>query len=235
MTGGSSDLGRAVVRQLAVDGFHVIIHSYHGLADAQQLATSVEMSGGSAQAISFNLANPAATAAALGMLLAKGPVHAFVHHALTQMNTSFSKMTMLQWRYVIDTNLNGFFEISKLLAPAMTESGWGRIMAVLAPEEVTVRADCQVNDCAARGGLQGTVRALARELGGCGVTANAVAPGIIASNITDQGHDAVTIREMVPSQRAGRPEEVADLVSFLISDRAAYINGQMIAVDGGLH
>jgi 3-oxoacyl-[acyl-carrier protein] reductase len=137
-----------------------------------------------------------------------------------------------QWQRVIDVNLNGFFNVTQPLLLPMLRTRWGRIVNITSVSGQAGNRG-QVNYAAAKGGLHAATKALALEVASRGVTVNAVAPGLIDTTMA-AGFDAERIRQMVPVQRAGKPQEVADLVAFLASARAAYITGQTIAINGGM-
>jgi 3-oxoacyl-[acyl-carrier protein] reductase len=138
-----------------------------------------------------------------------------------------------QWTRVIDVSLNGFFNVTQPLLMPMIGTRWGRILSV--SSVAAIAGNCgQTNYAAAKAGLHGATKSLALELASRGITVNAVAPGIIASPMAEAAFDSETIKRMVPMKRAGRPEEVADLVGFLASDRASYISGQVISINGAM-
>jgi 3-oxoacyl-[acyl-carrier protein] reductase len=142
-------------------------------------------------------------------------------------------MSAEQWRSVVDVSLNGFFNVTQPLTMPMIRTRWGRIINISSVAGITGNRG-QVNYSAAKGALHSASKALALELASRGITVNAVAPGIIATDMIEGAFDAETIKHLVPMKRAGKPEEVADLVAFLASDRAAYISGQVISINGGM-
>lgn len=164
-------------------------------------------------------------AATAGVIAARAGVHD---------DAVFAGMTPLQWQRVIDVNLNGFYNVAQPLMLPMLRTRWGRIVAITSVAGQAGNRG-QVNYAAAKGALHAAVKSLALECASRGVTVNAVAPGIIASDMSAGAFDADAIKRMVPMQRAGQPQEVADLVAFLASDRAAYISGQTIGVNGALY
>jgi len=229
VTGGASPLGGAICRRLAADGLHVIIHAHANLARAQALAAAI----GSATAIACDITDIAATAEALAPILAAGVPQVIVHNAGTHEDAPLAAMTEAQWRGVLDVSLTGFYAVLRPTILPLIGTRWGRIVAVSSVSALLGNRG-QVNYAAAKAGLIGAVRSLSREVASRGITVNAVAPGVIASPAADAGVDARRIAEIVPMKRAGRPEEVADLVAFLCSDRAAYITGQAISINGGM-
>jgi 3-oxoacyl-[acyl-carrier protein] reductase len=142
-------------------------------------------------------------------------------------------MQPAQWHRVIDVSLNGFFHVTHALMMPMIRSRWGRIINVSSIAALTGNRG-QVNYSAAKGALNAATKSLALEVASRGITVNAVAPGIIASDMSKDAFDQPTIERMVPMKRAGTPQEVADLVSFLTSSRATYITGQIISINGGM-
>lgn len=233
ITGGSGDLGSAIARQLARDGVHVVIHSNSQLAKAEALADEIRADGGIAQALACDVADAAATRSALEGLAADQPIQIIVHSAGIHHDAPMAGMTESMWHRVLDVSLNGFFHVTQPLLLPMLRTRWGRVIAISSVAgQVGNRG--QSNYAAAKAGLHGATRSLALELASRGVTVNTVAPGIIASPMSDAAFTKETIDRLVPMKRAGKPEEVAELVAFLASDRAAYISGQLISINGGM-
>ncbi|MEO7158921.1 MAG: 3-oxoacyl-ACP reductase FabG [Polaromonas sp.] len=233
VTGGSGGIGSAICRQLAADGFHVIVHANRSLAAAQTLVAQIQAAGGHAQAQAFDVTDAAATAAALELLLADGPIQVVVNNAGIHDDAIFPGMQLRQWQQVIDVSLNGFFHVTQPLMMPMIRTRWGRIITITSVAAVAGNRG-QVNYSAAKGALHSATKSLALEVASRGITVNAVAPGIIATAMSQGSFDAPAIAQLVPMKRAGRPEEVADLVSFLASERSAYISGQVISINGGM-
>ena len=233
VTGGSGAIGAAISRRLAADGMHVIIHANRNLAAALALRDALLANGGSAQAVQFDIADAAATQAALESLLEAGTIQVLVNNAGIHDDAVFPGMRREQWQRVIDVSLHGFFNVTQPLSMPMIRSRWGRIITISSISAIIGNRG-QTNYAAAKGALHAATKSLARELASRGITVNAVAPGIIASAMSEKAFDADAIARMVPMQRAGKPEEVADLVGFLASERSAYITGQIISVNGGM-
>ena len=228
VTGGASPLGEAICRQLAADGMHVIVHANTNRARADAIAAEVR-----GEAIGCDITDVTATAAALTPVLERGPVQVLVHNAGSHADVPLAGMTEAQWRGVLDVSLTGFFAALRPLILPMMGTRWGRVVAVSSVTALLGNRG-QVNYAAAKAGLVGAVRSLSREVASRGITANAVAPGVIASPAVEAAMDVRRIAEIVPARRAGRPEEVAALVGFLCSDRAAYITGQVVSINGGM-
>jgi 3-oxoacyl-[acyl-carrier protein] reductase len=233
VTGGSGGIGAAICRRLAADGRHVIVHANRGLDKARALAAQIVADGGSAEAVAFDVTDRVATAAALEALLEAGPIQILVNNAGIHEDAVFPGMNGGQWDRVIDVSLNGFFNVTQPLTMPMMRTRWGRIVSISSVAAVAGNRG-QVNYSAAKAALLAAREALALELASRGVTVNAVAPGLIATGMIEGSFDADAVKKLVPMQRTGRPEEVADLVAFLASDQAGYISGQVISINGAM-
>ncbi|SDC93960.1 3-oxoacyl-ACP reductase FabG [Belnapia rosea] len=233
VTGGASPIGAAISRRLAAEGHEVLIHAHAGLDRAEALARELRAAGGRASAFAADLTDMPATAAVLEALLEPAPVQILVHNAGTHDDAPLAGMSEMQWRSVVDVSLNGFYAALRPLILPMIGTRWGRIIAISSISGLMGNRG-QANYAAAKAGLIGAVKTLSLEYASRGVTANAVAPGIIESPAVAAAMPRERIAQLVPAKRAGRPEEVADLVGFLASDRAGYITGQAIAISGGL-
>jgi 3-oxoacyl-[acyl-carrier protein] reductase len=233
VTGGSGDIGGAICRQLAQQGAHVIVHAHSGIARAEAVAAEIRAGGGSAEAVAFDLCNGAATRNALEKLLADGTISILVHNAGIHDDAPMAGMSEAQWRRVIDVSLHGFFHATQPLLLPMARQRRGRIVALSSVAAVLGNRG-QTNYAAAKAGLHGAVKSLAREMASRGITANVVAPGVVAGRMSEETFTPEQIKQMVPMSRAGKPEEVAALVGFLAGDTASYISGQIIGVDGAM-
>ncbi len=233
VTGASSPIGAAIATRLAADGVAVILHAHRGGERTAALAGELRQAGHAASTVAFDLTDADATAGAVAAVLAEGPVQILIHNAGTHDDVPMAGMSRERWRSVIDVSLNGFFNVTQPLLLPMLATRWGRIVAMSSLSAIMGNRG-QVNYAAAKAGLNGAVRALSLECAGRGITVNGVAPGIIASPAVEAVLSREKIAALVPMRRAGRPEEVAELVGFLASDRAAYISGQIISINGGL-
>jgi 3-oxoacyl-[acyl-carrier protein] reductase len=232
VTGGSGDIGGAICRRLAT-AHDVIVHANGRIERAQAVADAIVAAGGRASTVAFDVCDADAAGAALERLLADGPIQVLVNNAGLHDDAVFPGMRAEQWSRVIDVSLNGFFHVTQPLTMPMIRTRWGRIVNVSSIAALVGNRG-QVNYAAAKAALHGATKSLALELASRGITVNAVAPGIIAGDMSASSFDAAAIAAMVPMKRAGTPDEVADLVAFLVSREAAYITGQIISINGGI-
>lgn len=233
VTGGSGDLGAAICARLAADGLQVIVHANANLERAQATAEAIRADGGSALALAFDVADGEAARAAIEGLLGEGPIQVVVNNAGIHDDAPMAGMSEQQWKRVIDVSLHGFFHVTQPLLLPMARTRWGRIVNLSSVAAVLGNRG-QTNYAAAKAGLHGASMSLAREMASRGITVNVVAPGVIEGRMAADAFPPETIRQLVPAGRAGRPQEVADLVGFLCSDAAGYINGQVIGINGGM-
>lgn len=233
VTGGSGDIGGAIAHALAAQGCEVLVHANANPDRAQAVAQAIGDAGGKARAIAFDLTDAAATRAALDVELDHAPIDVVVHNAGIHDDAPLAGMREEQWKRVIDVSLHGFFHVTQPLLLPMARRRWGRVVA-LSSVAATLGNRGQANYAAAKSGLHGAVRSLAREMASRGITSNVIAPGVIAGAMTDGLFDDAQIKSLVPAARAGTPQEVAAVVAFLCSDAAAYVNGQVIGVNGGM-
>ena len=233
ITGASGAIGAAICRRLAAEGCFIYAHALSRLELAQKVAAEIEAQGGHAQAVAFDVTDHEASGRALRELLDAGPIQIVVNNAGIFDDVVMPGMKLEQWTRVIDVSLNGFFNVTQPLLMPMVATRWGRIVNM---SSVTALAGNrgQTNYAAAKAGLHGATRALALELASRGVTVNAVAPGVIAGTLPETLFSKDAIDRIVPMKRAGTTTEVADLVGFLASDRAGYISGQIISINGAM-
>lgn len=231
VTGASRGIGAAIAKRLAADG-HPIILNYRGNhAAAEQVAADIRGAGGEVTLAPFDVADAVATQSTIAKLLEDPrPISVLVNNAGIVRDNAFPSMSHEDWKPVIDTTLNGFYNVTHPLVMPMVGRKFGRIINLSSISGVRGNRG-QVNYSAAKAGIIGATKALAIELAKRKITVNAVAPGLIDTEMISAVPSFVV--EQIPMRRIGKPEEVAALVSFLASDQASYITGQVIRIDGG--
>lgn len=240
VTGGSRGMGRAIALKLASLGAKVAVN-YVALepqneADAQSVVESIGQGGGEAMAVEADIRKGDEVKAMADRVVERwDKIDILINNAGITRDTLILRMSEQAWDDVIETNLRGAYLCSKAALRSMIRQNWGRIISVSSVAGVIGNAG-QTNYAASKAGLIGLTKSLARELGSRGITANAVAPGFIKTQMTERLPDEVksSILSVTSLQRFGEPEEVAELVGFLATDRAAYITGQVIGIDGGM-
>jgi 3-oxoacyl-[acyl-carrier protein] reductase len=233
VTGGSGTIGAAICKRLAADGCHVYVHANGNLANAQRVSAEITAASGSARAVAFDVTSHAETAGALQDLLVDGPIQIVVNNAGIHDDAVMPGMRPDQWSRVLAVSLDGFFNVTQPLLMPMIATRWGRIVNVSSVAALAGNRG-QTNYAAAKAGLHGATKSLALELASRGITVNAIAPGIIASPMSEGAFSKTLIDQLVPMKRAGTPDEVADLAAYLASDRAGYISGQIISINGAM-
>jgi 3-oxoacyl-[acyl-carrier protein] reductase len=233
VTGGAGGIGSAVCRRLARAGAYVYVQAREARPESEALIRELASLGAGAQLLTFDLTDAAACAQGLEQVLSAGAVQVLVNNAGITDDAAFPAMQSGQWQRVLDVALLGFFHVTRALVLPMIRTRWGRIINLSSVAALKGNRG-QVNYAAAKGAMISATRALALELATRGITVNAVAPGIIATPMSAASFDAASIERLVPMQRAGTSEEVAELVGFLASDAAGYITGQVISINGGM-
>lgn len=234
ITGASRGIGRAIALRLARDGFDIWANYASGKDAAETLCREIEAMGRKATPVGFNVREGNAVKAALEPLIEQqGVPHAVVCNAGITRDGLLAMMTDDDWQSVIDTNLGGFFHITRTVMREMLRKRQGRIIAISSLSGEAGNAG-QVNYAASKAGLIGASKALAKEVAKRNITVNVVAPGFIETDMV-KDLPKEELAKMVPLQRFGKPEEVAAAVSFLASDEAAYITGAVLSVNGGMY
>ena len=232
ITGGSRGIGRAIALGLAKDGFAVWCTYVRDDKAAEETRAAVEALGAPCRLLRFDVTDGAAVRAALTPLLETTTPYALVNNAGFAKDGMFGLMSDVDWQSVLDVHLQGFFHVTRLLVPHMQRARAGRIV-VIASVSGLMGVAGQVNYSAAKAGLIGATKALARELGPRNILVNAVAPGLIETDMTrDLPVDEYC--KVIPLRRQGKAEEVAGCVRFLCSPLSSYVTGQVLAVSGGL-
>ncbi len=236
VTGASRGIGAAVAKRLAAEGAVVAVN-YAGRADAAaEVVSAIDTEGGTAAAFQADVSDPSACSKLVDDVVARfGRVEVLVNNAGITRDGLLVRMSDDDWRAVLETNLSGAFYLSRAVGKLMMKQRSGSIINISSVVGVMGNAG-QANYAAAKAGLIGLTKSVARELAGRGVRANAVAPGFIATDMTDSlpesAREAATAS--IAMGRLGAPEDIAAMVAFLASDDASYITGQVIAVDGGM-
>ena len=236
ITGASRGLGKAIALRLAKDGFAVIINYQSNREAAEDTLKQVQEASGTGELLPFNVADPQAIETALESWSEKHSddyISVLVNNAGIRQDNLMVFMQEEQWNKVLDTTLNGFFYITRRLLKNMMTHRNGRIINMASLSGLKGLPG-QTNYSAAKAALIGATKALAQEVAARKVTVNAIAPGFIASDMT-KDLDEAELKKLIPLGRFGKPEEVAALTSFLASNDAAYITGQVISINGGLY
>lgn len=233
VTGASGAIGAAIARQLAADGFDLLLHANRQGDKVAALAAELEAEGHSAEPVVFDVTDPQAVERVLEPIVSNRPIQVLVNNAGMHDDGPLAGMSADRWRAVIDVSLNGFHHVTQPVLLPMIRTRWGRVINIASVSGLIGNRG-QTNYSAAKAGLIGATRALSREVASRGVLVNAVAPGLIETAMSEGSAAADQVKSHVPMKRAGRPEEVATVVSFFASDQSAYVTGQVIAVDGGM-
>lgn len=236
VTGGSRGIGKAVALRLAREGMPVVINYKSNEEAARQTVQEIEAAGGKAELLPFDVSDPQQIEAAIEQWETAHPddyVSVLVNNAGIRKDNLLIFMQNEEWQKVMDTSLNGFFYITRRLLKNMLTHRDGRIINITSLSGIKGLPG-QTNYSAAKAAVIGATKALAQEVAQRKVTVNAIAPGFIATDMTE-GLDEQELKKLIPMGRFGKPEEVASVAAFLASSEAAYITGQVIQVNGGLY
>ena len=237
VTGGSRGIGSAICQKLAIDtDYHILINYQSNRVAAEETLKKVIEAGNTGEIIKFNVADAEEVKNALTQWQEANPeaiVEAIVNNAGITRDVLFMWMNHEDWSQVINTSLNGFYNVTNFFIQKMLRNKYGRIVNLASVSGVKGTPG-QTNYSAAKGALVAVTKALAQEVAKRNITVNAVAPGFIKSDMTSQ-LDEKELMKLVPVNRFGEAEEVADLVSFLVSKKASYITGEIININGGIY
>lgn len=237
VTGGSRGIGSAICQKLATDTkYHILINYQSNKAAAEETLLAVQQAGGTGEIIAFNVADFQEVQAVLTQWQEANPdaiVEVIVNNAGITKDGLFMWMSPEDWSSVVNTSLNGFFNVTNFFIQKMLRNKFGRIVNMVSVSGVKGTAG-QTNYSAAKGAVVAATKALAQEVAKRNITVNAIAPGFIRTDMTSQLDEKELIK-LVPVNRFGEAEEVADLVSFLVSKKASYITGEVININGGIY
>lgn len=233
VTGGSRGIGRAICVRLVQEGYQVIINYASNETEAKN---TLEMMNGNGELLPFDVSDSEQTKSALADWQKRHPedyIEVVINNAGIRRDNMMALMPEDDWHRVVDITLSGFFNVTQPLLPAMQLHRFGRIVNMASVSGLKGLPG-QTNYSAAKGGIIAATKALAQEVARRGITVNAVAPGFIKTDMTE-GLDEAALKKQIPANRFGTPEEVADLVAFLVSPNAGYITGNVISINGGLY
>lgn len=237
VTGGSRGIGNAICEKLSQDSsYHILINYYSNKEEAENTLEKVIGNGATGEILKFDVANFDEVQSVLTQWQEANPeaiVEAIINNAGITKDGLFMWMSLEDWSSVINTSLNGFFNVTNFFMQKMLRNKYGRIVNIVSLSGVKGTAG-QTNYSAAKGALVGATKALAQEVAKRNITVNAVAPGFIRTNMTSHLDEKELIK-MIPVNRFGEAEEVADLVSFLVSKKSSYITGEVININGGIY
>jgi 3-oxoacyl-[acyl-carrier protein] reductase len=236
VTGGSRGIGRAVCVKLAEEGYRILINYKSNETEARKTLDLIREKGSDGELMKFDVSDKASVDAALGTWVEENKdkvIEVLVNNAGIRQDTLMIWMSEEQWHNVISSSLDGFYYVTRLVITGMLTKKYGRIVNVVSLSGIKGMPG-QTNYSAAKAGVIGATKALAQEVARRGVTVNAVAPGFIRTDMT-QDLKEEDLKSLIPMQRFGQPEEVADAIIFLASPRASYITGTVLSINGGLY
>ncbi|WPO80174.1 3-oxoacyl-ACP reductase FabG [Flavobacterium sp. KACC 22761] len=237
VTGGSRGIGSAICKKLAVESdYHILINYHSNQTAAEETLQEIQKLGATGEILGFDVSNFEQVQEVLTKWQDDNPealVEAIVNNAGITKDGLFMWMTPQDWNSVMNTSTNGFFNVTQFFIQKMLRNKYGRIVNIVSVSGVKGTAG-QTNYSAAKGAIVAATKALAQEVAKRNITVNAVAPGFIRTDMTSQ-LDEKELLKLIPVNRFGEAEEVADLVSFLISKKASYITGEIININGGIY
>lgn len=236
VTGGSRGIGKAIALKLSTLGYHILINYQSNDIEASKTKNEIESTGGEATLLKFDVSNKLEVEDTLSGWLNQNPeayIEILVNNAGIKDDVLMMWMTDQQWDSVIDTNLNSFFYVTRTILNRMLMQKYGRIINMVSLSGLRGLPG-QMNYSAAKSGVIGATKVLAQEVARRGITVNAIAPGFIKTDMTKDLNEK-DLKVMIPVQRFGTPEEVADLIAFIASEKASYITGQTISINGGIY
>lgn len=236
VTGGSRGIGKAICIKLSGMGYHVLINYKSNIEEANKTLETINASGGSGEILQFDVSHPDDIENTLNSWAEKNQgsyIEVLVNNAGIRKDTLMIWMENEQWFDVMNTNLSGFMYVTRKILKEMLINKYGRIVNIVSLSGIKGLPG-QVNYSAAKGGIIAATKALAQEVGKKKITVNAVAPGFIKTDMTSDLNEE-ELKKLIPLNRFGLPEEVADIVCFLASEKASYITGEVISVNGGIH
>lgn len=236
VTGGSRGIGRAICLKLASQGYHVVINYKSNQAEAENTLTQITAAGGSSELIQFDVSNKVQIQDMLGKWIEANDeksIDVLVNNAGIRDDSLLAWMSEEQWENVLSTNLDSFFYVTRLVLHGMVSRKYGRIVNIVSLSGLKGLAG-QTNYSAAKAGVIGATKALAQEVARQGITVNAIAPGFIKTDMTED-LDEKELKAIIPARRFGLPEEVAHAAAFFALPESAYITGQVLSINGGLY
>lgn len=236
VTGGSRGIGKAISLRLAKDGYNILVNYKSNEKAAAETVEAIKSEGGNAEVMQFDVADRKAVRKVISTWQennADDPIEVLVNNAGIRKDNLLMSMTDEEWDSVVDTNLNSVFNVTSAVITQMMYNKKGRVVNIASLSGIKGLPG-QMNYSSTKAAMIGATKALAQEVGRRKITVNAVAPGFIKTDMT-QDINEKEFRKLIPVGRFGKPEEVAGIVAFLVSDEASYITGEVISVNGGLY